>query len=124
MIAKMSADLLVLLHLLFILFVLCGGLLLLKWRWIPWLHLPCLLWGILIEFYGWICPLTPWENHFRAVAGATGYEGGFIDHYLIPLIYPSGLDRRLQIGLGIAVVLLNLIVYVWVLLRPTTRRKP
>lgn len=122
MIAKLTADLLVVLHLLFILFVMFGGLLSLRWRWIPWLHLPAALWGILIEFNGWICPLTPWENQFRLLAGTEGYQGSFIENYLVPLIYPSGLDRRLQTALGSGVILLNLIVYAWVLWTINRRR--
>ncbi|MCP4897258.1 MAG: DUF2784 domain-containing protein [bacterium] len=111
MIAKVAADVLVLAHLGFILFVICGGFLALRWRWIVWLHLPCAAWGALIEFAGWICPLTPLENRLRIAAGSSGYESGFIDHYVMPLIYPAGLDRGIQIGLGVIVVSVNLVVY-------------
>lgn len=117
MIAKLSADLLVILHLGFILFVVLGGLLVLKWGRLALLHLPCVAWGALLEFNGWLCPLTPLENHFRQSAGASGYSGGFIDHYLIPLIYPSGLDRESQFILGIIVVMINLVLYTLVLLK-------
>ncbi len=123
MLAKLTADTLVVIHLLFILFVLLGGLLVIKWRKIALLHLPCVVWGVLIEFYGWICPLTPLENHFRESAGADGYMGGFIDHYLIPLIYPAELDRNMQIILGIIVISINAIAYALVLLRQFNKRQ-
>jgi hypothetical protein len=111
MLAHLTADLLVILHLLFILFVLLGGLLVVRRRWWALLHLPAVAWGVLLEFNGWICPLTPLESHFRQAAGASGYSGGFVDHYLIPLIYPDGLDRELQFILGSFVIALNLAVY-------------
>ena len=123
MIAKFTADLLVIFHLLFILFVVFGGLLVVKWQQTALLHLPCVLWGALVEFSGWICPLTPLENHFRAAAGAGGYSGGFIDHYIMPLIYPPGLDRNLQIVLGIIVLIINLTAYTLILLRRSKQRR-
>lgn len=104
------ADLLVAIHFGFILFVVLGGVLALKWRWLVWLHLPAALWGALIEFAGWICPLTLIENRLRAAHGS-GYSSSFIEHYLIPVIYPSVLTRELQMGLGLAVVLINLLIY-------------
>lgn len=116
MIAAVLADLVVLLHLGFILFVLFGGLLVLRRRRLMWLHLPVVAWGAAIEFVGWICPLTPLENRLRAAAGEAGYSGGFIEHYLIPLIYPAGLTRELQWLLGAAVLLVNAVVY-WRVLR-------
>jgi hypothetical protein len=111
MIYKVIADLLVGIHFAFILFVVLGGLLVLKRTWVAWLHLPCVVWGILIEWQDWICPLTPLEIHFRKLAGDAGYAGGFIDHYLMPLIYPAGLTPTLQIGLGISLLALNLVIY-------------
>ncbi len=123
MLAKFTADFIVIFHLIFILFVLCGGLLVLKWWKISLLHLPCVIWGALVEFGGWICPLTPLENHFRTVAGAGGYSGGFVEHYIVPLIYPPGLDRNLQIILGIIVILINLTAYALILLRRSKQRK-
>ena len=110
------ADLLVLLHLAFILFVLLGGLLVLRWRRLLWLHLPVVAWGAAIEFVGWVCPLTPLENRLRAAAGDAGYGGGFIEHYLIPLIYPADLTRELQWLLGAVVLVVNAVVY-WRVLR-------
>lgn len=111
MIEKIAADFIVLFHFTFILFVIIGGFLVLKWRWIIWFHIPCVVWGVLIEFYGWICPLTPWENYLRISAGGSGYSGGFIEHYILPIIYPSVLTRELQVIFGIAVLIINLIVY-------------
>ena len=108
------ADLIVLLHLLFILFVVLGGLLMLRYPWVAWLHIPAAIWGVVVELAGWICPLTPWEVHLRLLAGEAGYKTGFIDHYLMPLIYPPGLTRQLQIAIGAFVVALNLGIYLWV----------
>jgi len=116
------ADLVVLLHLCFILFVLFGGLLCLKWRWMPWLHLPAALWGALVEFNGWICPLTPLENWLRQSAEVAGYEGGFVERYLLPVMYPAGLTQSFQIVLGVIVVVLNLIVYLRVWRRTRIQR--
>lgn len=116
MIARIAADALVLIHLAFVAFVVLGGLLV-AWRTrIAWLHLPAAAWGAWIALSGTICPLTPLENHFRRLAGQTGYPGGFIEHYLIPLLYPAGLTPPLQRWLGALVVLVNLAVYAGVLL--------
>jgi hypothetical protein len=112
---RILADLVVGLHLLFVVFVVIGGLLALRWRWVAWLHLPAAIWGALIEFAGWVCPLTPVEKALRARAGGAGYEGGFIEHYLIPVLYPGALTRDLQLALGGAVILINVLVYGWVL---------
>lgn len=107
----LAADLALLLHLGFILFVATGGLLALRWPRLTLAHLPAALWGASIELGGWICPLTPLENSLRRSAGETGYAGGFIEHYLVPLIYPPGLTREMQIGLGIAVLAVNALTY-------------
>jgi len=111
MLASVSADLLVVLHFAFIVFVVLGGLLVLKWRNVAILHIPCVIWGALIEFSGWICPLTPLERYLRETAGGAAYSGGFIDHYIMPLVYPTGLTRGMQISLGITVVTINICVY-------------
>jgi hypothetical protein len=116
MIFRLLADLVVLVHLAFVVFVVLGGLLALKWRWVIWLHLPAAIWGAMIEFGGWICPLTPLENWLRYEGGEEGYVGGFIQHYLVPVLYPDGLTRGIQIVLGVAVILFNLIVY-WQIIR-------
>jgi hypothetical protein len=104
------ADLIVAIHFSFILFVIFGGFLVLKWRKLIWLHLPAAMWGALIEFAGWICPLTSLETQLRSASGG-GYANGFIEHYIIPIIYPSALTREIQMSLGLAVILLNLFVY-------------
>jgi hypothetical protein len=106
-----AADALVIMHLAFIVFVMLGGLLLLKWRWLIFLHLPAVAWGILVELRGWLCPLTPLEQHFRTLAGETAYSGGFIQHYLLPLIYPAGLTREVQTILAMVVIATNLVIY-------------
>jgi hypothetical protein len=108
---SVAADALVILHLAFIVFVMLGGLLLLKWRWPILLHLPAVAWGILVELRGWLCPLTPLEQHFRTLAGETGYSGGFVQHYLLPLIYPAGLTRDVQTLLAVIVIATNLAIY-------------
>jgi hypothetical protein len=122
MIENIGADLIVLFHFAFILFVISGGFLVLRWRWIIWLHIPCAVWGVLIEFYGWICPLTPWENSLRIAAGSTGYSNVFIAHYILPIIYPSGLTRELQIIFGSSVILINLCAYALVLFKKKTKK--
>jgi len=109
------AGLVVGLHLLFIVFAVGGGLLALRWSWMPWLHLPALAWSATVEFTGWICPLTPLENALWRAAGAAGYSGGFIERYLLPVIYPGELTRELQFVLGGLLLLINVGVYgmVW-----------
>ena len=115
MIYRALADLVLVVHLGFIVFVVLGGLLALRWRWAPLLHLPAALWGVAIEVFGWLCPLTPLENALRRASGEAGYAGGFIDHYLAPIVYPPGLSGRVQIVLASLVVLVNGVVYylVW-----------
>ncbi len=108
---SLAADALVILHLAFIVFVMLGGLLLLKWRWLIFLHLPAVVWGTLVELRGWLCPLTPLEQHFRTLAGETGYSDGFVQHYLLPLIYPAGLTRDVQTILAVVVLATNLVIY-------------
>jgi hypothetical protein len=117
MLWRMAADALVLVHLGFILFVLLGGLLLLRCPRLIWLHMPAVAWGIVVECLHLGCPLTPWENQLRRAAGQAGYDGGFIEHYLIPLIYPAGLTPQIQLWLGAIVVLVNLTVYAWLIWR-------
>jgi len=115
MLQSALADLLVVLHLGFIVFAAIGGLLSLRVRWAPWIHLPAVAWAVIVAAMGWICPLTPLENALRRGAGADGYSGGFIDHYVVPIVYPDGLTRELQIGLGLGLFALNLAIYalVW-----------
>jgi hypothetical protein len=120
---RVMADLLVVLHLAFIGFVCLGGLLALRWPRLAWAHLPCALWGVLIEFTGWICPLTPLENRWRVQGGLAGYDDGFIAHYLLPLVYPPGLTPTVQWVLGGIVVLANVVVYTLVVRRRRRRRQ-
>jgi Protein of Unknown function (DUF2784) len=122
MIAKIAADLIVVIHFAFIVFVIFGGFLVLKWGKVSILHIPCVLWGVLIEFRGWICPLTPLEHHFREAAGGAGYSGGFINNYLMPIIYPEGLTQGMQIALGVIVLAVNLLVYGVVLVKRANRK--
>lgn len=105
------ADLVVAVHFAFIAFAVAGGALVLCRPRLAWLHLPAVLWGAAVVAFGWICPLTPLENRLRAAAGEAGYAGGFVERYLLPLIYPPGLTRELQILLGAGLLLLNLGVY-------------
>lgn len=102
---------LVLLHLLFVAFVMAGGFLLLRWPRLAWLHLPAAAWGAAIEFTGGICPLTPLENRLRALGGESAYSGGFVEHYLLPILYPEHLTLLVQQGLGGVVVVVNLVAY-------------
>lgn len=119
------ADVLLVLHGLFILFVLAGGALVWRWPRLAWLHLPAVAWAAWVAWAGWICPLTPLENALRRAAGQAGYAGGFVEHYLLGMIYPEGLTRGAQIGLGLFVALLNLGVYVLLLRRRgRARRNP
>lgn len=111
MIWRMAADLVVVLHGLFILFAVFGGLLGFWRRWLVWLHLPAVAWAALVVIMGWTCPLTPLELKLRQLAGGAGYQGGFIEHYLMPLIYPPGLTRSTQVLLGLSVLAINLLVY-------------
>jgi Protein of Unknown function (DUF2784) len=109
------ADLVLVVHALFIVFVILGGLIVLKWHKALWIHIPSALWGALIEFFGWICPLTYLENYFRVIGKGDSYESSFIQHYLLPVIYPPGLTTDIQILLGSIVIIINIIIYsiVW-----------
>jgi hypothetical protein len=111
------ADAVFVLHFAFIVFVGLGGLLVLWRPWLAWLHLPAAAWGALIEIAGWTCPLTPLEWHWRALAGEAAFSGGFIDRYLVPLIYPAGLTRGMQIAIGVLVIAINAVIYAWLLTR-------
>jgi hypothetical protein len=111
MITIFLADLVVILHGVFVLIAVLGGLLVFRWRWWAWFHVPAVLWAGFIEASGGICPLTPLENWLRTQGGAAAYEGGFIDRYLLPLLYPSDLTREIQIVLAIFVILFNMVIY-------------
>jgi hypothetical protein len=112
------ADLALLLHISFILFVVMGGLAVSRYPHLAWLHLPAVAWGGAVEFCGWFCPLTDLENYWRRLAGETGCPGSsFVDHYLTPLIYPDGLTRNAQFVLGLILLTINLTIYGWLLHR-------
>lgn len=111
MVYRFLADAVVVLHAAFVVFVMLGGFLAWRWRWLVWLHVPCAVWGVLIEYRGWVCPLTPLENYLRGRAGLEGYRGGFIEHYVIPLLYPIGLTPPKQVVLGTLALLVNVIAY-------------
>jgi hypothetical protein len=105
------ADALVVVHLLFVAFVMAGGFLLMRWPKLAWLHLPAAAWGAYIEFTGGICPLTPLENHWRVVSGEGAYGGGFVERFLLPILYPEHLTLPIQQVLGWSVVAINLAAY-------------
>jgi len=108
---RVFADIVLIVHLAFVAFVVLGGLLALRWPRLAWLHIPAAVWGAFVEFTGRVCPLTPLENSLRARGGEAGYSGGFIDHYIVALLYPDGLSRNMQIAIGALVIALNVAVY-------------
>ena len=114
MLYSLLADLVVALHLAFVGFVVLGGLAVWRWPRLAWVHLPAVVWGVGIELSGAVCPLTPWENWLRHRTGDTGYQGDFIEQYLLPLLYPVGLTRTGQVVLGCIVIVVNAVAYGWV----------
>lgn len=120
MLHRFLADLVLVAHAAFVAFVLLGGLLTLRWPRIAWIHLPAASWGAGIEFLGAICPLTPLENQLRRLAGEQGYGGGFVEHYLMAVLYPAGLDASVQFVLGALVVAVNVLVYAYAIRRHRT----
>ena len=119
---RLLADVVLMAHAAFVAFVVLGGLLALRWPRLAWLHLPAAAWGAGIEFAGGICPLTPLENHWRGLAGEQGYAGGFLEHYLLAVLYPEGLTRGVQLALGLLVLAVNAAVYALVWRRRRTSR--
>ena len=111
MLDRVAVDAVVVIHLAFIAFVLVGGALVIKWRRVAWLHVPAVIWGAYAELTSTICPLTPLENALRLRAGQAGYEGGFIDHYLLPIIYPAGLTPQVQTIIGVIAIGVNVVFY-------------
>jgi len=116
MLWRVLGDVVLIVHLTFIVFVIFGGFLAYRWRWLLWIHLLAAVWASALEFGGWICPLTPLENWFRQAGGEAGYPGGFLEHYLLRIIYPTGLTPDIQIYLGFGVIAINALAYwmVWV----------
>jgi hypothetical protein len=117
MIYHLAANLVLITHMAFVMFVLFGAVLTLRWPRLMGFHVAAVLWGVLIEFTGAICPLTPLEVQLRQLSGDAGYQGGFIDHYLMAMLYPSGLTRKLQIGLGLVVLVPNALAYAYLFAR-------
>jgi hypothetical protein len=111
MVYQLAATAIGLFHFAFIVFVVFGAFLVLRWPRVMWLHAPAAIWGALIEFAGWYCPLTRWENDCLQAAGRQGYDGGFVAHYIFPLIYPDGLTRGIEIAIGVFVLVVNTGVY-------------
>jgi uncharacterized protein DUF2784 len=111
MLYRRAADLVLVAHLAFVVFVVAGGVLVVRWRRLAWVHVPVALWGIAIACLGFVCPLTPLENRLRRLGGEGGYEGGFIEHYVTALLYPAGLTREAQLALGALALAFNVVVY-------------
>ncbi len=120
---RLAADAVLLFHLAFVLFVVLGGLLALRCPKLAWAHIPAAVWGAWVELSGWICPLTPIEVALHRAAGDAGYAGGFVEHYILAALYPSGLTRGMQLTLGLAVVVLNVAIYAGILRRTRSRRR-
>ena len=115
-ISAVLADLIMVAHLGFVVFVVAGGLLVLWRPRLAWLHVPCALYGAAIELFGWVCPLTPWEQSLRRAAGQAGYSGGFIEHYVGRILYPGNWGE-IHVYLGVGVLALNGAIYGWLLYR-------
>ncbi len=121
---RLLADLVVLVHFTFVVFVILGGFLVAHRRRVMPFHLAAAVWAALIEFSGWICPLTPLENALREKSGSSGYPSDFVAHYILPILYPEGLTRETQIALGTLVIVINLGIYGWILRYKTGRNAP
>lgn len=116
------ADLVLVVHFAFVLFVVFGGLLALRWPRVAWAHIPAVAWGVAIELGGWICPLTPVENRLRVLAGEETYRGDFMARCVMPVLYPEGLTREAQVALALAAFALNVAIYL-VIARPRWRER-
>ena len=119
---RLLADFVLVVHAAFVAFVMLGGLAVLRWPRLAWVHLPVVIWGAGIEFAGGICPLTPLENHWRRLAGEQGYTGGFVEQYVLAALYPEGLTRGMQLALGLLVIAVNAVIYFRVWTRHRTSR--
>ena len=122
MLDRLLADAVVVFHVLFIAFAIGGGLLVLRWRRVIWLHLPAVAWAVLVEVMNWPCPLTPLENFFRRRGGEAGYSDSFVEHYIMPVLYPEGLTDQMQFLIGSFVFAVNVAVYTAVVLQWRRRR--
>ena len=116
------ADLVVLVHAAFVLFVVLGGLLAIRWHGVVWIHLPAAVWGVIVEIFGWVCPLTPLENWLRQKGGESAYGSDFVARYVLPMLYPAELTRGVQTALGLFVILINLAIYTWIFRPRKTKR--
>ena len=123
MLYRLLADLVVVVHFVFVAFAVAGGLLVLRWPRLVWVHMPSAVWGALIEIFGWLCPLTPLEKYLRRLGGEAGYAGGFVERYIFPILYPRGLTRTHQIVLGLLVLAVNLAIYGYLLWRRRARSR-
>jgi hypothetical protein len=119
---RATADLVVLVHVLFVVFVVVGGFLVARWPRLAWVHVPAASWGVFIEFRGWICPLTPLENYLRQRGGSSTYQGEFIEHYMLPLLYPANLTPRVQVWLGTFALMVNVALYLHIIQARPRRR--
>ena len=122
MLYQVLADLVVFVHLAFIAFAALGGVLVLWRRGVAWAHVPAVVWAVAVELAGWLCPLTPLENYLLVKAGAAGYESGFLEHYVFPVLYPAGLTRPVQTAIGAVVLLLNAAIYGYLIASAARRR--
>ncbi len=111
MIARFLANFVAMTHFGVVMFIILGGLLVLRWPGLIWVHLPLAIWGVVIELFDWSCPLTPLENYLRKLGGSEGYSGGFVDHYIFPLLYPDGMSRKMQYVVGAIVLVINFAIY-------------
>jgi hypothetical protein len=121
---RLLADCVVIFHVLFIVFAVAGGLLVLRWRWLAWIHLPAVAWAVLVEVMSWPCPLTPLENHFRQRGGEAGYRESFVEHYIMPVLYPVGLTDEIQLLIGGFVLAVNVAAYSLIVGRGRRKRRP
>lgn len=114
MLSRLFADIILFFHFAFVVFAIFGGLIVLYKRRVAWVHVPVVLWSSAINLAGRVCPLTPLENFFRSAAGQAGYKGGFMEHYIMPLIYPGGMPRELEIVAGVSILIWNGFMYLYI----------
>lgn len=124
MLYRLLADIVVVTHFVFVAFAVAGGMVALRWPRVVWVHVPCAVWGALIELFGWVCPLTPLEVFLRRLGGEAGYAGGFVERYVFSILYPRGLTRTHQIILGLLVLAVNTVIYGYLLWRRRSRSHP